>query len=183
LGQITAGDRFGVTGYGVPLSEAAGTFEQLLGNAFGWPAGYIEWSHDGVGSLIWTIGGATQTQTVGVGNGSATTWCSAYEILLGIIDRQSISSDLQRRRLDGRAFQWIGGDFGRRLDAHGRGGSEHDKRRAHAGHDAFGGRDHGLADSGQLHFELRQRDGHQRLKFAMDPERQSRDDIDRVDAR
>ena len=73
----TAGDRFGITGAGNPLSEGVGTFEQLLTNAFGWPASFIAMDHDGIGNILMTGGNVTQTQTVGVGNGTATTWCSA----------------------------------------------------------------------------------------------------------
>jgi hypothetical protein len=80
-GQSTsiAGDRFGISGVGIPLSEGVGYFEQLLTNAFGWSASYTEMSHDGVGQGLMTLGSVTQTQTVGVGNGSATVWCSASQ--------------------------------------------------------------------------------------------------------
>lgn len=74
-----AGDRFGITGNGQPLSEGLGTFEQLLTNAFGWPSSFNDMTHDGVGNLIMTLGNTAQTQTVGVGNGSQTAWCSASE--------------------------------------------------------------------------------------------------------
>ena len=75
-GQVTAtaGDRFGVSG---GLTEGIGAFDQTLGNAFGWPAGLANITRDGIGIEPMTLGGATQTQTVGVGNGTLTTWCSA----------------------------------------------------------------------------------------------------------
>ena len=62
----TAGDRFGITGTGIPLSEGVGTFEQLLTNAFGWPASFTDMTHDGVGNILMTGGNVTQTQTIGV---------------------------------------------------------------------------------------------------------------------
>ena len=73
-----AGDRFGVTGStGPALSEGAGALEQDLTNAFGWPAEYFATAHDGVGIVLQTLGNAAQSQTVGLGNGSLTTWCSS----------------------------------------------------------------------------------------------------------
>lgn len=176
-----AGDRFGITGLGNPLSEGVGTFEQLLTNAFGWPASFTDMTHDGVGNLIMTLGNVTQTQTVGVGNGSSTTWCSASKFCAEPSGGDSTSADLQRRRLDRRAIYGIGGDLERRLDAHS--WVDHDERRAHARHGALGCGDHRVADAGQLHLELRQRDGDCGGKFTMDAEREPRDHFERGDAR
>jgi hypothetical protein len=77
--QSTAGDRFGINGNsnGGVISEAIGTFEQLLANAFGWPQSVADIVHDGVGNLLMSQGNVSQTQTIGVGNGSTLTWCSA----------------------------------------------------------------------------------------------------------
>jgi hypothetical protein len=73
----TAGDRFGINGAGIPLSEAGVVFEQLMNNAFGWPQSLLNITHDGIGNLLMSLGNAAQTQTVGVGDGSTTQWCSA----------------------------------------------------------------------------------------------------------
>jgi hypothetical protein len=76
--NMVAGDRFGVTGASAPpLAEGIGNFEQGLANAFGWPAGIINGERDGTGTGPQTQGNIVQTQTVGVGNASAATWCSA----------------------------------------------------------------------------------------------------------
>ena len=168
----TAGDRYGITGNGIPLSEGVGTFEQLLTNAFGWPASFTDMTHDGVGNILMTGGNVTQTQTVGVGNGTATRWCSASKFCAEPSGRDSTSAHLQRRRPDRRAVQWVGGDLERRLDAHGR--VDHDERRAHARHGSLWRRDFRIAHAGQLHLELRQRDGDCGGKFTMDAERESR---------
>lgn len=72
-----AGDRFGVGGAGAPLSEAVSAFDQELSNAFGVPASFLSATRDGVGIGLATLGNVTQTQTVGVGDGSTLTWCSA----------------------------------------------------------------------------------------------------------
>jgi hypothetical protein len=78
LGQPVAyaGDRFGVTG-GAGLSEAFGAFDQELTNAFGVPATFLSPTRDGVGLGPYTLGNVAQTQTVGAGDGSTLTWCSA----------------------------------------------------------------------------------------------------------
>ena len=75
---MLAGDRYGVAGASSPyMAEGMGNFEQGLANAFGWPVGIVNGEHDGVDATLLTLGNIAQTQTVGVGNGSATTWCSA----------------------------------------------------------------------------------------------------------
>ncbi len=71
-----AGDRFGVTG-GAGLSEAFGAFDQELLNTTGVPATFLSATRDGVGVGLQTLGNATQTQTLGAGDGSTLTWCSA----------------------------------------------------------------------------------------------------------
>ena len=72
-----AGDRFGVQSNGSPLSEAVSAFDQELGNIFGVPTSFMSATRDGIGVAIFTLGNATQTQTVGAGDGSTLVWCSA----------------------------------------------------------------------------------------------------------
>jgi hypothetical protein len=75
---MIAGDRYGVSGASSPiLAEGIGNFEQGLASAFGWPVGIVNGERDGIDATPLTLGHVVQTQTVGVGNGSATTWCSA----------------------------------------------------------------------------------------------------------
>jgi hypothetical protein len=76
-GLSYAGDRFGITGSAAPLSEAVAAFDQDLSNVYGNPISYLFPARDGVGFGIYTLGGSTQTQTIGSGTGSALTWCSA----------------------------------------------------------------------------------------------------------
>jgi hypothetical protein len=73
---MQAGDRFGVLGGGVPLAEGVSVYEQLLTNAFGYPVTVINTARDGIGITPETMGGVTQTQTVGLGDGSTKIWCS-----------------------------------------------------------------------------------------------------------
>ena len=75
--NMVAGDRFGVLGAGIPLSEGIGDYEQQLTNAFGWPVVMINSVRDGVGIAPEIMGGVAQSQTIGVGDGTTTTWCSA----------------------------------------------------------------------------------------------------------
>ncbi len=72
-----AGDRFGINGAGSPIAEGPATLEQTLTNAFGWPSSVTLMARDGVGNLVMTMGGVAQTQSIGLGDGSSTTWCSA----------------------------------------------------------------------------------------------------------
>ena len=72
-----AGDRFGVGGFGIPISEAVSAFDQELSNAFAVPATFLSATRDGVGAGIYTLGNVAQTQTIGAGDGSNLTWCSA----------------------------------------------------------------------------------------------------------
>jgi hypothetical protein len=72
-----AGDRYGITSSGSPLPEAGAAFDQTLVNAFGFPASIIRATHNGVGAIMDTMGGAAQSQTVGLGDGSTLDWCSA----------------------------------------------------------------------------------------------------------
>jgi hypothetical protein len=70
------GDRYSVLNSGVPIPEAQTNLMQFLSNSFGWTSEIVNVSHDGVGLSPWTLGGATQVQTAGLGNGTATTFCS-----------------------------------------------------------------------------------------------------------
>jgi hypothetical protein len=79
-----AGDRFGITGTGIPLSEGTAAFDQELSNIYasssnGYsnPISMLYPARDGVGIGDNTLGNSTQTQTIGSGTGSAVTWCSA----------------------------------------------------------------------------------------------------------
>jgi hypothetical protein len=54
-----------------------GAFEQPMSNAFGWPTSFVNMTHDGIGNLLMTLGDVAQTQTVAVGDGTKTAWCSA----------------------------------------------------------------------------------------------------------
>jgi hypothetical protein len=75
---VTDGNTVGVTGGTSPiLPEAVGVYEQNLQNAFGWPASMSDWVRNGIGVSVFAIGGTLQTQTIAVGDGSKTTWCSA----------------------------------------------------------------------------------------------------------
>ena len=71
-----AGDRFGVTGTGVPLSEGTAAFDQTLSNAFNNPVSLLYPARDGVGFGVYSLGNAAATQTVGAGDGSTSVWCS-----------------------------------------------------------------------------------------------------------
>ena len=72
-----AGDRFGVGGTGIPISEGVSAFDQELTNTFGVPATFLSATRDGVGAGLYTLGNVAQTQTIGAGDGSTLTWCSA----------------------------------------------------------------------------------------------------------
>jgi hypothetical protein len=72
-----AGDRFGVVGGSAILSEAVAAFDQELSGAYSVPTAFLSATRDGVGAGIYTLGNAAQTQTIGAGDGSTLTWCSA----------------------------------------------------------------------------------------------------------
>ena len=58
-----AGDRFGVLGDGLPFPEGVSVYEQLLTNAFGWPATLVNTTRDGIGITPETMGNVTQSQS------------------------------------------------------------------------------------------------------------------------
>lgn len=74
---MVSGDATGVLGDGIPFPEGVSVYEQLLANAFGWPVTVINTARDGIGITPETMGGVAQTQTVDVGDGSTTVFCSA----------------------------------------------------------------------------------------------------------
>lgn len=74
--QNYAGDRFSVTGNSPP-SEGVLAFDQELSNQTGVPATYLSATRDGVGVGLQALGNITQTQTIGSGDGTSLTWCSA----------------------------------------------------------------------------------------------------------
>lgn len=70
---VVAGNRFGISG---SSAEGVVDYQQDLTNAFGWPVMVVNIVRDGVGITPETMGNALQTQTIGVGNATLTTWCS-----------------------------------------------------------------------------------------------------------
>ena len=69
-----AGDRFGVVANGL---EPVLTFDQKITDSLNVPASIFYAARDGIGMDIFTLGNVLQTQTVGVGDGSSTVWCSS----------------------------------------------------------------------------------------------------------
>lgn len=64
--------------------EGLGTWGQSLSNSLsGYPVSLINVSRDGVGITPFTMGYASQTQTIGIGTGSATSFCSRAVFCLG----------------------------------------------------------------------------------------------------
>jgi hypothetical protein len=72
-----AGDRFSILGGGVPVPEGTTVLQQKLTNAFGWPVTQNTSLRDGIGISPETVGNVFQAQTVGLGDGSSSTFCSA----------------------------------------------------------------------------------------------------------
>ena len=79
---MAAGDRFGVLGAGIPLSEGIGDYEQQLTSAFGLPVVIADSVRDGVGITPEIMGGVTQSQTIGIGDGSTKTGVRRANIAL-----------------------------------------------------------------------------------------------------
>lgn len=77
--QMLGGDQFAVTGTVTgPLSEGVAAMSNELSAAMGLNTTFSNWTRDGVGlAMFWMGAGLPQSDTVGVGNGSSTTWCSA----------------------------------------------------------------------------------------------------------
>jgi hypothetical protein len=76
----TAGDQFGLSlGCSTcAFSEASNVYSQALSSALGgWPVVLENFTRDGIGSAPKTFGTNPQIQTVGVGDGSTLSWCSA----------------------------------------------------------------------------------------------------------
>ena len=74
MSYISAEDRFNLTGVANP--EGATSVQQGLAAATGWPVTWLPILRDGIGIEPEIFGNALQTQTVAVGDGSKTTWCS-----------------------------------------------------------------------------------------------------------
>jgi hypothetical protein len=72
-----AGDRFSILGGGIPVAEGTTVLQQKLTNAFGWPVTQNQSTRDGIGISPETMGNVFQAQTVGLGDGSSSTFCSA----------------------------------------------------------------------------------------------------------
>ena len=73
----SAGDRFGVAANGNTYPEPVLAFDQGITAGFGVPASIFYAARDGVGMGVYALGNVQQTQTIGVGDGSSTSWCSA----------------------------------------------------------------------------------------------------------
>ena len=75
---MVAGDRFGVARRWHSLVRRHRRLRAAIDERLrGWPAVMINSVRDGVGITPEIMGGVTQSQTIGVGDGSTTTWCSA----------------------------------------------------------------------------------------------------------
>jgi hypothetical protein len=72
-----AGDRFAVAANGNTYAEPVLAFDQGVTNGFGVPASLFYAARDGVGMGIYALGNTPQTQTIGIGDGSSTVWCSS----------------------------------------------------------------------------------------------------------
>ena len=48
-----------------------------------WPAQLVSWNRDGIGSSIGVLGGQVQSQTIGLGDGSTTVFCSGVAKFCG----------------------------------------------------------------------------------------------------
>ena len=74
--QALPANRFSQESAGL-MSEGMTDLAQVFYNAIGVGVGQIDAVINGTGSLISTIGGQKQNETVGIGDGSSVTWCSA----------------------------------------------------------------------------------------------------------
>ena len=101
--QMVAGDRFSVTGGGgETLPEGASSLLQNLQNSMGYPATLSEWVRDGAGLNVFVWGNQVQSQSVGIGNGSTTTWCSASNFCSNVGEGGTL--DFNLASLTGSAF-------------------------------------------------------------------------------
>jgi hypothetical protein len=74
--DMVPGDRFSTLPTGTPIAEGIGNFQQLLGNAFGWPITAVNITRDGIASNPLVMGNVTQAQNLASGDGSTLTFCS-----------------------------------------------------------------------------------------------------------
>jgi hypothetical protein len=76
--QQLAGDQFTITGAGTePLLEGEQQMDAGLAAAFGYPVTVANWTRDGNFFGLFSQGQLPQTQTIGLGTGSVTTFCSS----------------------------------------------------------------------------------------------------------
>ena len=75
--QIYPGDAFSELQGGVPISEASNVFAQLLTNAFGWTITVLNTEISGIGIAPQAMGNVVQNQTIAIGDGTTTVFCSA----------------------------------------------------------------------------------------------------------
>jgi hypothetical protein len=80
--QIPA-NRFTQQSTGVPLAEGPTVFSQAFFNTTGVGVGQVNVLYAGNGDALILLGNAPQSQTIGVGNGSTTTCCSAPTFVRG----------------------------------------------------------------------------------------------------
>ena len=83
--QSFAGDAFSELQGGVPIAEASNVFAQLLTNAFGWPVTVLNTTRPGIGMTPELMGNVIQNQTIAVGDGTKTTFCSASKFCTNVV--------------------------------------------------------------------------------------------------
>lgn len=76
--QMFGSDQLGISGgSGTPLAEPARDLGVNLQNVMGYPVTVSNWTRDGAGIGLFSWGGMTQSQTIGLGTGSLATFCSS----------------------------------------------------------------------------------------------------------
>ena len=100
---MLGGDQFSVTGgIGEPLPEGASSILQNLQNSMGYPATLSEWTRDGAALTVFAWGNQVQSQSIGIGDGSTATWCSASNFCSNV--GQGGTLDFTVASLTGAAF-------------------------------------------------------------------------------
>ena len=79
--QINPGDAFVELQGGVPISETNNVYAQLLTNAFGWTVTVLNTAISGIGLAPQLMGNVIQNQTIAIGNGTSSTFCSLSHLL------------------------------------------------------------------------------------------------------
>ena len=101
--QMLGGNQFSITGgLGETLPEGASSLLQNLQNSMGYPATLSEWVRDGAGLNVFVWGNQVQSQSIGTGNGSTATWCSASNFCSNV--GQGGTLDFNLASLTGAAF-------------------------------------------------------------------------------